>query len=218
MKTTPPIHKTAIHQLHTKHVSGGVSCAAKYFPNDLQVAQFLGDAQCVRTLSEQVARTLRNAVRDLCCESASSANEALSCLPGLGASASLTADTASTCPPAVITECSSAVDGPDLCTVLEQLSLGEMLAFPEHVREAALIAHRPQHCLQLTVERGPFCATVRPCKGSITGAFKRWHDERTCSGVLFTGTCFSFYLSFYLSPDGEGGVQFLCSFYDQHDQ
>lgn len=124
------------------------------------MAQFLYDEECVRTLSEQVARTLRCALREVCRESSSSAQAALTSLPGLGTLDTFTADTASALMPDVVHEFSAA-DGPDLFCVLEQLSLAEMVALPEHLREAALRAHSPQHCLQLTLADGPFGAVQK---------------------------------------------------------
>jgi hypothetical protein len=118
----------------------------------MQVAQFLDDKECVRTLSAQVASVLRNAIRHMRRETAGSAQEALSCLPGLPKLSAVIAATDITAMQ-VFNEFSALEDLAYLGTVFEQLSLVEMAGFPEHIREAALSAHSPQHCLQLTIDR-----------------------------------------------------------------
>lgn len=125
--------------------------------SQLQVAQFLGDDQGVCELSGNIARTLRNAVRDLWWETASCPKEALSNLAGVGASAPFAASSSScTSTKEVISQLSCSAHGPELCNVLEQMSLAEMLAFPEHLREAALNAQSPRRCFWLSAEQGPF--------------------------------------------------------------
>jgi hypothetical protein len=139
----------------------------------VQVAQFLDDRDCVSTLSEQIARVLRNATRRLCSETASSAQEALSCLPGLAASAAATAAAGIASMP-VFNEFFKSADGGHLGSVLEQLSLVEMAAFPENVRVAALSAHSPQQCLQLAVGKShmPFDVVQNKAEHQSSASFQ----------------------------------------------
>ena len=124
-------------------------------------------------MSRNIARVIRNSVRDLSWETAGCATQALSNLPGLAALPSQTAASRShTSAIEVIAQLTSEECGPELCTVLEQMSLAEMLAFPEHLREAALNAHCPSGCFQLSAEEGPFTTAKIPAVQQYEGSLR----------------------------------------------